>query len=141
MAITNTDSRIRMLEGAVGRDFTLGGAINTGDAVYVTSTGTIAVARANAAVTSKAIGVLVALHTGGTAGVSGDRGTVCVFGPVSGYAGIVEGSPVYLDNASDGGLVDAALTGSGKWSRIVGFGEKDGVLFVQPDTALPTSLS
>lgn len=141
MAITNTDARIRMLEGAIGRDYTLGGSINLGDAVYVNTSGSILAARANAAATSLAIGVLVALHDGDSAGVSGDRGTVCTFGPVSGYAGLIEGQPAYVDNANAGGLVDAAPSGAGTWTHPIGYGERDGVLFVLPRTSAPSSNS
>lgn len=141
MAITNTDARIRMLEGAMGRDFTLSGSINVGDAVYINTSGSILQARANLAATSQAIGVLVALHDGDTSGVSGDRGTVCVFGPVSGFAGLIEGQPAYLSDDTAGGLEDAAPSGAGTWTHVVGYGERDGVLFVQPGTSAPTSNS
>lgn len=141
MTITNTDAQIRMLEGAVGRDFTAAGSFNIGDAVYVNSSGSVLAARANAAATSYAVGIAVASASGATAVVSGDRVTVCVFGPVGGFAGLVEGSFAYLDNATAGNIVDAALSGSGKWSHVVGYGERDGVLFVMPATASPTSLS
>lgn len=140
MAITNTDAQIRMLEGAVGRDYTAGGSFSIGDPVYVNSSGNVLAARANAAATSYAIGIAVASTDGDTSIVSGERVTVCVFGPVGGFAGLVEGGLTYLDSAAVG-LVDAALTGTGKWSHVVGYGERDSVLFVMPAAAAPTSLS
>lgn len=140
MAITVIAANVRMLTGAKGRDFEAAGTINVGDPVYIDSAGKILQARANLAATSFGRGVLVATFDGSTALASGKRGTVCVFGPVGGYAGIVEGSPVYLDSAAVG-YSDTVLSGSGKWSHVMGYGEQDGVLFVQPGTAAPTSLS
>ena len=141
MAITVTAKNVRMLGGAIGRDYEAAGTIAIGDAVYVNSSGQIAAARANAAATSFAIGVLVASYDGDTSIGAGERGTVCTFGPVGGYAGLIEGSPAFLNDAAAGGLVDAQPSGASKWSHIVGYGERDGVLFVLPGVKAPQSLS
>jgi hypothetical protein len=141
MAISNTAANIRLLEGAIGRDYEAAGAINVGDAVYVNSSGKILKAQANAAATALAVGVLAASFDGDASIASGERGTVCVFGPVGGYAGLIEGSPAYLSDATAGGLLDAEPTGAGKWSHVVGYGEQDGVLFVLPGMKKPQSQS
>lgn len=141
MAITVTAKNVRMLAGAIGRDFEAAGTINVGDAVYLDTSGKIVQARANAAATSFAVGVLVASYDGDTSIGSGERGTVCTFGPVGGYAGLIEGSPTYLSDAAAGGLVDTQPSGTGKWSHVIGYGERDGVLFVLPGVKAPQSLT
>lgn len=142
MAITIANrANIRMLTGAIGRDFEAAGTINVGDAVYIDTSGTIQQARANLAASSLGTGILVASHDGATSIVSGKRGTVCVFGPVSGYAGLIEGQPVYLSDDTAGGLEDAAPSGAGTWTHSMGIGERDSVLMVMPNASAPTSNS
>lgn len=130
--------------GALTKDYEAGGTVNVGKPVYIDSNGKVQEARANAADTSFAIGVVVMVKQSGTAAqtsaASGERVTVCTFGPVHGYLGLPEGDPVFLDSAAVG-FVDAALSGSGKWSHVVGYAESDVTLFVNPAMASPTSLS
>lgn len=139
--VSYTAKNIVMLEGAVGRDFEAGGTVDVGAAVYVNSSGQIIEARANAAATSMAIGILVASFDGDTSIASGERGTVCVFGPVSGYTSVIEGSRHFVSSSAAGEIVDTAPSGAGTWSHAIGYGEKDGVLFVLPGLQAPTSNS
>jgi hypothetical protein len=145
MAITiPSAAKIRAELGAVTRDYEAGGTVNVGKPVYLDSAGKVQEARANAAATSFAIGVVVQTKPSGvasqTSAAAGERVTVCVLGPVHGYLGLPEGAPVYLDSAAVG-FSDAALSGSGKWNHVIGYAESDVTLYVNPTMSAPNSLS
>jgi hypothetical protein len=131
MAVTARN--VRALNEAETRTFVTGGAVNMGDVVYVDSNGAVQQARANAALTAEAIGVVIAVaQPGATAAATGEAVEVCVFGPVGGFSGLTPGAVEYLSDTTAGALVETAPSGSGKWAKAVGRADAAGILFVLP---------
>lgn len=126
-------------------DGDLGGAVTIGNAVYVASDDDFEAARANAAATAKAAGLLVELSTtipGTTVGAAGDRGTVCLLGPVfcKGW-GLTPGAIYYVSSATAGAITATAPTGAGTWTAVIGYALDADTLFVQPGALAPVSNS
>lgn len=125
-------------------DADLGGAVTIGNAVYVASDDDIEVTDANAAATSMAIGILVALagsDPSDTVGASGDRGSVCVFGPVycAGW-GLTPGAIYYVSETA-GAITATKPSGAGTWSFAIGYALDANTLFVMPGLVAPVSNS
>lgn len=130
--ISLTKANIRALteNGALIRPYTAGGAINIGDAVYIAADGDVEQADASAAATAGAHGVAVESYDGEESVAAGDPVSVCVFGPVSGYSGATPGTKAWVSNDA-GRIADAA----GDNAHELGYFERAGVLFVNPDPA------
>lgn len=123
-----TPANVRPLDGAVTRAYNLGGTVAVGDPVYVASDGDVERTDGNVSNTVAAFrGILVALQGGKSTGAAGDRGTVCVFGPVAGFTGLTPGAPGYVSN--DVGKLEDAV---GAFQRFAGYAESATVFFVQP---------
>lgn len=128
------------------RPYVASGTPAKGQAVYVTSAGdTAALAQANAAATSRAAGIVVAvadpaLSTANTA-ADGDGITVCVYGPVYGFSGMTPGAIMYVSSGAAGAIVTGAPTGAGTWTWGIGYAEDANTLFVMPGLLAPTSNS
>lgn len=123
-----TPANVRPLDGAVTRAFNLGGTVAVGDPVYVANDGDVERTDGNVSNTVAAFrGILVAIAGGKSSGVNGDRGTVCVFGPVAGFTGLTPGAPGYVSN--DVGKLEDAV---GAFQRFAGYAESTTVFFVQP---------
>lgn len=138
MAITLTSANIRPLTGALVRNKVAGAALTVGYGVYYDSSGYAQHADADLGETqARARGVVVASKDGETAVASGDRCSVCVFGPVGGFAGMTPGAPVYIDTTV-GGFTHTKPTG-GAYQQSIGYAEAADVLFVMPDTQDPAS--
>lgn len=126
-------------------DADLGGAVTIGNVVYIAADDDIEAARANAAATSKAVGLLVQLATeipGTTVGAAGDRGTVCNLGHVycKGW-GLTPGAIYYVSSSSAGAITATAPSGAGTWTAVVGYAIDADTLFVQPGALAPVSNS
>lgn len=139
MAISYTQASIRTLEGALTRNKKSGAACEVGYAGYYDSSGYVQHADADTAAvtTAHARGVIVASKDGETSITSGDRLSLCVFGPVGGFAGMTPGLPVYIDTTV-GGYTHTKPTG-GAYQQSIGYAESASVLFVNPDTQDPAS--
>jgi hypothetical protein len=144
---TQTPANGRALEGAILRQAVLGAAASILDAIYISDDTnnilpTVQKADANvSAVTANVRAVIVAVaQPGETAGVTGEAVTICVFGPVSGYAGMTPGARQFVSNTA-GEITETAPTGAGTWTAPTGFAESDGVLFVMPGLQAPSSNS
>jgi hypothetical protein len=130
-----TAANVRPLDGSASRGFNLGGAAAPGDAVYIASDGDVERADGNVSNATAAVrGLVVAIQGGKSAGVAGDRVTVCVFGPVAGFTGLTPGAPGYVSNDA-GKLEDAA----GAFTRIAGYAESATVFFVNPEQSTAAS--
>ncbi len=134
--ISLTAAQIRPLvaNGAVLRSYKAGAALTVGQAVYLASDGDVEPADANAVASARAIGIVVESRDGETSIASGDPCTVCVFGPVSGFSGMTPGANCYVSDTA-GKVADAA----GTCSRIIGYAETAGILFVHPEQNDPSS--
>ena len=144
---TQTPALGRALEGAILRQAVLGAAASILDAVYISDDTndilpTVQKADANVSATlANARGVIVSVaQPGETAGVAGEACTICVFGPVSGYAGMTPGARQFVSNTA-GEVTETAPTGAGTWTSPMGFAESAGVLFVAPGLQAPSSNS
>lgn len=138
-SITVTSAQVRPLEGAIVRNYQAGAAVTVGYAVYLDSSGYVQHADANVTeATARAMGIVVASKDGETAVVSGDRCSVCVFGPVSGFASMTPGEPVY--NSSTVGRLDQTAPTGGVYVQAVGRADSASIIFVNPDVADPSSV-
>lgn len=147
MAIDALKIRIDANRGrSITQDATLGGAVTIGNAVYVAADGDIEAARANAAATSLAIGLLVQITSheipGDTVGAAGDKGTVVIDGAVycSGW-GLTPGAIYYLSSATAGVITATAPTGAGTWTRVIGYAWDADTLIILPGAVAPVSNS
>jgi hypothetical protein len=135
-----TAANVRALEGAIKRNKQAGGTANMGDAVYIDSNGKVQQARANAAATSDAVGILAAIAVpGATAAATDDGVTVVPFGPVGGYSGLTPGAIYYVSDTTAGDITATAPSGAGKWAKSIGYAESASVLFVDPGIAAARS--
>lgn len=144
MAIDATLIRIDQERSTVF-DADLGGAVTIGNAVYLDGNDDILAARANAAATTRAVGLLVELATtipGTTVGASGNRGTVCNLGHVycAGW-GLTPGAIYYVSSATAGVITATAPSGAGTWTHAIGYALDGNTLFVQPGALAPVSNS
>ena len=135
-AISLTAAQIRAMteNGAVVRPYSAAEELTIGNCVYVNTDGDVAKADANAVASARGIGIVVEGIDSETTIDSGERCSVCVFGPVSGFSGMTPGANAYVSDTA-GGLDTAA----GTCSRIMGYAERAGVLFVHPEQNDPSS--
>ena len=135
--VSLTAAQVRALteNGAVVRPYDAGEAFTVGNLVYVADDGDVMMADANTtAAAARAIGVVVQSFDGETAVADGAPCTVCVFGPVSGWSSLTPGGNLYVSDTA-GAIGDAAAT----FDRIVGYAERAGVIFVNPEMNDPSS--
>lgn len=139
---TVTAADVRPLNGAVIRRATATEALAFGDAVYIDSdTGTIPnVSKATGSAVNALLdvwGIAVAgnpANPGATSIAAADPVDVVVFGCVDGYAGGTPGYTAWLSDTK--GKVSTTV---GTKSCMIGKFESDGVLFVNPITAIKSS--
>lgn len=135
ITVTAADVRALTENGAVLRRFVADAAITIGNLVYIKSDGEVAHADGNVDLdVARAIGIAVESYDGETSVVAGSPVSVCVFGPVSGYASMTPGAPVYVSDT-----VGRLSTVAGTVSRIVGYSESAGVVFVHPQQNVTSS--
>lgn len=138
--LTLTAANVRPLRehGAIVLPAQAGEALTVGDLVYWESDGDVNQADANVSqAATRAIGIVVASYDGETSIASGAQCSVCVFGPVSGFASVTPGA-LYWASDTAGKVSDAA----GTFDRIVAWGVEiagDDVLFFNPQTNNPSS--
>jgi hypothetical protein len=130
--ITVTAANVRALQanGAIVRNYTAGGSINVGDAVYIASDGDVEQADGSADSTAFGIGIAVEGYDETTAIASGEPVSVCVLGPVSGFSGATPGSKGWISDTA-GQLGTAA----GSSAHELGYFESATIFFVNPDAA------
>ncbi len=134
ISLTAANIRALVANGAVTRPYKAGEALTVGNSVYVASDGDAQKSDGNAAASARAIGLVVESYDGETSIASGDPCTVCVFGPVSGLSGMTPGANAYVSDTAG-----ALATTAGTYSRIMGYAETAGVLFVNPAMNDPAS--
>jgi len=138
-SISLTSTKIRTLEGALVRNYKTGAAVTVGYAVYLDSSGYVQHADANASeAAARAMGIVVQSKDGETSVTSGDRCSVCVFGPVGGYSGMTPGEPVY--NSATVGRLDQTSPTGGVYVQAFGRADSATVIYVNPDVADPSSV-
>jgi hypothetical protein len=145
MAIDATKIRIDANRGrSLVQDFDLGGAVTIGNIVYIAADDDVEVTDANAAATSMAIGMLVALagsDPSDTVGASGDRGTVCLLGLVSCSGWGLTPGAIYYVSETAGAITATKPSGAGTWSWAIGYAIDANTLFIQPGLVAPVSNS
>ena len=135
-----TPANVRPLEGALTRSKYAGGTANMGDAVYIDSASKVQQARANAAATSDAVGIVSSVvAAGATAAALNDGVTVVTHGPVGGFSGLTPGAIYYVSSSTAGDITATAPSGAGTWAKSIGYAESDTILFVQPGIAAARS--
>jgi len=135
ISLTSANIRALQANGAVVRSYDAGGTVTIGYLVYIATDGDVEHADGDVdAATARAIGVAVESFDGETSVTAGNRVSVCVFGPVSGFSGMTPGANHYVSD-DVGRIADAA----GTYSRIIGYAEAAGVLFVNPEQNDPAS--
>lgn len=126
--VTVTAANVRPLEGAVLRRYAAGGSGNKGDVVYVASDGDVEVTDSDSAGTSNGVGIVIGVSDEGvTTFVAGDAVTVCVYGPVGGFASLTPGAVSYVSGTA--GKLDTA---AGTTLKRMGYNESATVFFVDP---------
>ena len=136
IAVTAADAR--PLEGAVIRRGTAGGSGNVGDLVYLASDGDWEQADADALASSQARGVVVAVNSQpGTTFVAGDRLDIVRWGPVRWGASMTIAGRVYVSTTAGKGD-QTAPAAAGDYPFMVGYAEAANILFVEPQTSIPT---
>lgn len=128
-------------EGAIIRNFLANEAGGIGDAVYITSAGKVKLADANvdaSPLVAQAVGIVVATPDiyGGTTFADGDRVSVCIFGPVYGWSGLVEGTLLYASKTA-GDVEQTIPTSAYQWA--LGYAMADDCIFVNPGMLAPVS--
>ena len=135
ISLTSVNIAALQPNGAVVRPYIAGGTLTVGYLVYITTAGTIVHADGDVdAATARAIGVIVESYDGETSITSGNRASVCVFGPVTGFSGMTPGANHYVSDT-----VGRLSSTAGTFSRIMGYAERAGVFFVHPEQNDPAS--
>ena len=132
-------AQVRPLNGAIVRRFTAGAAVSVGDAVYVASDGDVEPADADALASAQARGIAVAVGVAGaTSAAAGQAVDVVTHGAVAlGVTGLTDGEVIYVSTTA-GKMDQTAPAASGDYPFIIGWAEADGVIYVQPQVAIPT---
>jgi len=133
--LTSVEIAALQKNGAVVRPYTAGDTLTVGYLVFIATDGDVEHADGDVdAATARAIGIVVESFDGETTIAAGNRVSVCVFGPVSGFSGMTPGANYYVSDTV-GRISDAA----GTFSRIIGYSERAGILFVHPEQNDPAS--
>jgi hypothetical protein len=140
--IAIVSGQVRPLNGAIVRRFIAGATVAVGEAVFVHSDGTVKPADADALASAQGRGIVVGVGVAGaTSAGAGQAVDVVTHGPVAlGTSGLTEGAVVYT-SLTAGKLDQSTPVGTGKYPFIVGWAEADGVLYVQPQVAIPVANS
>ena len=140
LTVTAASVSANQNQGSIIRSYQAGGTINVGDAVYADTSNLVYQALGNAQTTSQAIGIVVDTQDqyGATSATVNKWVSVCVYGPVDGFASLTPGKPVYVDKTTAGKLNDAAPTG-GAWQFIVGHAIDTVTFFVDPGNSAAVS--
>lgn len=142
MALTLTRNNVRPLDGAIVRNYVVGGSVSvqSGDQVYVDSSDTVQLARGNATGTAKAFGFVVGGENNGTSFAPGQTVAVCVKGPIAGFTGMDNTKRVYTSTATAGASTQTTPTGTGNFVNVSGYPIRTDVLMVDPQMTEPTAL-
>ncbi len=140
-AITVTAANISASEerGAVLARFTANVDLSVGQAVYLDSSNKLNKAIADSAAHALAIGIIVFADNFYAESTikAGNQATVCVYGPVFGFSGLVSGQALYVDKTTAGSLNNAAPTAA--YQYVLGTALGADTIFVAPGTASPVS--
>jgi hypothetical protein len=126
-------------KGSVLRNFEAGAATAPGKAVYIDSSEKVQNAIGTALATSIAVGIVVGVPNqyGETTIAAGERCTVCLFGPVYGWASLSAEKLGYVSKTTAGQIEDTAPTDAYQYT--VGYPVEDDVFWVHPGIAAPVS--
>lgn len=137
--ITITAAAVRPLEGAILRRGIAGTTGSVGDLVAIQSDGFWDQSDADALATAQARGVVVAVNgqPGATTFAAGDRLDLVRYGPVAWGTGMTIGGRVYASTTAGKGD-QTAPAAAGDYPFMVGYAEAADVLFVDPQSGIPT---
>lgn len=135
--------QIRPLNGAIVRRFVAGATLSVGDAVYVAANGTVQPADANTQDSAQARGIVVAVGvTGATSASTGQAVDVVTHGAIAAGVGeLTPGGAVFVSAANAGKLDQSAPASAGDFPFSIGWAASSSVLYVQPQTTVPTANS
>lgn len=138
MALTLSDRKqVRPLPGAIVRHYPAASTVQLGEAVYVNASDKVAPARANAAGTTYAIGIVVSIEGGNTSAAAEQEVGVCVFGPVTGFSGMTPATPyTYVSSGTAGVFTQTAPTGGTNFVYTIGRAIRTDILFIQPQNTV-----
>lgn len=136
-SITLTAASIKPLNGAIMRRGTAGATLTPGAAVYLDGTNGWKLADADAVASAQARGIVVSDGFGSTSFASGSAVDIVVHGPVAGYASMTIGGAVF-NSVTAGDVDQTAPALSGDYPFAIGWAESASVIFVQPQSHVPT---
>ena len=138
--VTVTAAQVSIGEQAIVRTFLAGAAVTAGDAVYLDSAGKVQRVDADALASSQGFGVVVAVGVDGqTTAAANQAVSVCVWGPV--YVGESANMtiPGRIYSSTTAGKFDqTAPAGGGDYPFILGYAVEADMVWVNPQSAIPT---
>jgi len=132
-----TAANVRPLHGAVVRRGTAGATLTPGQAVYLDGANGWKLADADALASAQARGIVIADGVGSVSFASGARVDIVIYGPVVGYASMTPGGAAFVSTTA-GAIDQTAPAATGDYPFAIGWAEAADVLFVQPQTIVPT---
>lgn len=142
LTLTSANVSADQQQGSVIRNVQAGAILTVGQTVYIDGSDTAQLADANGAseAVARAVGVVVAAPNmyGETSIASGDRCSVCVFGPVYGFTGMTPGARVYV-GTTPGELTQTPPTPNA-YQFTIGIAISASVLFINPEADAAASV-
>lgn len=138
--ITVTASSVDAARNAVIIRATAGAALTAGQVVYLDGANGWKPADADAEASAQAKGVVYRNAAGGTSVPSGGTFDLVTHGPVTFGSGMTPGAPVYVSTTA-GACDQTAPATAGDFPYVVGYAMAADVLYVSPQTAVPTANS
>ena len=124
---------VRPLLGSIIRPFVCAEVVDVGEAVYLNTSGKVALADADAYLTAKVIGVIGAIGAyGKTTSVANEQVDVVLFGPVAGWTALTPGEELFASIAA--GAIEDATAGTGDFRYLVGWAVDAETIFISPFT-------
>jgi len=126
--------------GAVLRNHEAAAALAVGVGVALNSSGKLVKSDANGSSTAQFYGIVVAPvnQYGETTIASGERCTVCIWGPVFGWTGLAEGTVGWVSETA--GEIDDTKPASAAYQFGAGYAIEEDVFFVHPGINTPVSV-
>lgn len=135
--VTVTPAKVRPLNGAVVRRGSAGATLTPGQAVYLDGANGWKLADADALASAQARGVVVSDGNGGVSFASGQTVDIVTHGPVEGFSSLTPGGAAFVSTTA-GALDQTAPAASGDYPFSIGYAEQATVLYVAPQSHVPT---
>jgi hypothetical protein len=143
MAITFTAADVRPKDGSFypprRGNVATGATVTPGQPVYINSSGDLDLGDGDDVNQSQCRGVALSDGFGSTSFAAGTRIDYVTYGPLSGFAGMTPGLPVYV-SVTAGAYSHTASATTGDFNYIIGYAEDATTLFVNPQVVVPTAV-